>query len=56
MPDKIIQIEDLGALVRRHRVDGSLARAMTRLIDSDLIIVDLCRDRDYAEDGPAEAC
>ncbi|GGO99205.1 IS21-like element helper ATPase IstB [Wenjunlia tyrosinilytica] len=33
-------IEDLGALVRRHRVDDSLARAMTRLIRSDLIIVD----------------
>ncbi|EMF01925.1 IS21-like element helper ATPase IstB [Streptomyces mobaraensis NBRC 13819 = DSM 40847] len=33
-------VEDLGALVRRHRVDDSLARAMTRLIRSDLIIVD----------------
>jgi DNA replication protein DnaC len=33
-------IEDLGALVRRHRVDDSLARAMTRLIRSDLIVVD----------------
>ncbi|WP_327591756.1 ATP-binding protein [Streptomyces chartreusis] len=33
-------IEDLGALMRRHSVDDSLARAMTRLIRSDLIIVD----------------
>lgn len=33
-------IEDLGALVRRHRVDDSITRAMTRLIRTDLIIVD----------------
>ncbi|MEU0942324.1 IS21-like element helper ATPase IstB [Streptomyces canus] len=33
-------IEDLGVLVRRHRADDSLARAMTRLIRTDLIIVD----------------
>ena len=33
-------IEDLGALVRRHRADDSMARALTRLIRSDLIIID----------------
>ena len=33
-------IEDLGVLVRRHRADDSIARALTRLIRSDLIIVD----------------
>jgi DNA replication protein DnaC len=33
-------IEDLGTLVRRHRADDSLARAMTRLIRTDLITVD----------------
>jgi DNA replication protein DnaC len=33
-------IEDLGALVRRHRVDDSIARALARLIRSDLIIID----------------
>lgn len=33
-------IEDLGALIRRHRVDDSIARALTRLIRTDLIIVD----------------
>jgi DNA replication protein DnaC len=42
-------IEDLGALVRRHRVDDSITRALARLIRTDLIIIDLCRDRDYAE-------
>ncbi|GGO60622.1 IS21-like element helper ATPase IstB [Nonomuraea cavernae] len=33
-------IEDLGALVRRHRVDDSIARALTRITRADLIIVD----------------
>ncbi|MGH3117333.1 MAG: IS21-like element helper ATPase IstB [Streptomyces sp.] len=33
-------IEDLGALLRRHRADDSMARALTRLIRSDLIIID----------------
>ncbi|WP_280399801.1 IS21-like element helper ATPase IstB [Nocardia carnea] len=33
-------IEDLGALMRRHRVDDSITRAITRLIRTDLIIVD----------------
>ena len=33
-------IEDLGALVRRHRADDSIARAIARLIRTDLIIVD----------------
>lgn len=33
-------IEDLGALVRRHRADDSITRALTRLIRTDLIIID----------------
>ncbi|MEV3927801.1 IS21-like element helper ATPase IstB [Actinomadura coerulea] len=33
-------IEDLGALVRRHRADDSIARALTRIIRSDLTIID----------------
>jgi DNA replication protein DnaC len=33
-------IEDLGVLVRRHRADDSIARALARIIRSDLIIVD----------------
>ena len=33
-------IEDLGVLVRRHRVDDSITRAVTRLLRTDLIIVD----------------
>ncbi len=33
-------IEDLGALVRRHRVDDSVTKAIQRLTRTDLIIVD----------------
>jgi DNA replication protein DnaC len=33
-------IEDLGGMVRSHRADDSLARAIARLIRSDLIIID----------------
>jgi DNA replication protein DnaC len=33
-------IEDLGAMVRRHRADDSMTRAVTRLIRTDLIIID----------------
>ncbi|MEU3148792.1 ATP-binding protein, partial [Streptomyces sp. NPDC006999] len=33
-------IEDLGVLVRRHRADDSIARALAKIIRSDLIIVD----------------
>jgi hypothetical protein len=33
-------IEDLGALVRRHRADDSIARALARVIPIDLIIID----------------
>jgi len=42
-------IEDLGALVRRHRVDDSIAKAFTPLLRADLVIVDLCRHRDYPD-------
>jgi DNA replication protein DnaC len=33
-------IEDLGALVRKHRADDSMAKAIDRIIRTDLIIVD----------------
>lgn len=33
-------IEDLGALIRRHRVDDSVAKAVARITRTDLIIVD----------------
>jgi IstB-like ATP binding protein len=33
-------IDDLGALIRRHRVDDSVSKAITRITRTDLIIVD----------------
>jgi DNA replication protein DnaC len=42
-------IEDLGTLVRRHRVDDSIARALPPILRAELIIVDLCRHRDYPD-------
>lgn len=33
-------IEDLGALVRRHRVDDTIAKAFRPIIGADLVIVD----------------
>jgi hypothetical protein len=36
-------------LLRRHRADDSVNRAIGRLIRADLIVIDLGRHRDYAE-------
>ena len=44
-------IEDLGGLVRRHRVADSVSKAFARITRTDLVIVDLCRARDYVEYG-----
>lgn len=33
-------LEDLGQLCRRHRIDDSVAKAITRLLRTDLIVVD----------------
>jgi len=33
-------LEDLGALVRRHRVDDSVTKAVNRILGSELIVVD----------------
>ena len=42
-------LESLAAAIGRARADGSVARTVTRICRSDLIVVDLCRRRDYAE-------
>ncbi|WP_073224274.1 IS21-like element helper ATPase IstB [Streptomyces sp. NBRC 110465] len=36
----LFTIEDLGALIRRHRVDDSVSKAISRITRTDLIIVD----------------
>jgi DNA replication protein DnaC len=33
-------IEDLGGLVRRHRADDSVAKAIKRVMSADLVVVD----------------
>jgi len=42
-------LETLTALVRRHRADDTVNKAINRLIRADLIVIDLCRCRDYAD-------
>jgi DNA replication protein DnaC len=42
-------IEDLGAVVRRHRVDDTVSKAFGALASVSLVIVDLCRTCDYAD-------
>ncbi|MDX6364818.1 MAG: hypothetical protein QOC85_3839, partial [Streptomyces sp.] len=42
-------LETLSALVRRHRSDDSVGKAIARVTRSDLIVVDLGRPRDYAD-------
>jgi DNA replication protein DnaC len=42
-------LEDLGGLIRRHRADDTVNKAITKILRADLIVVDLCRHRDYAE-------
>jgi DNA replication protein DnaC len=46
-------IEDLGTLVRRHRADDSVSKEITRIMRADLVTVDLCRPRGYADLVPA---
>jgi chromosomal replication initiation ATPase DnaA len=42
-------IESVATLMRRHRADDSVSKAIGRLIRADLIVIDLCRHRDYAD-------
>ena len=42
-------LESLGVLIRRHRADDSVTRAIGRILRADLVVVDLCRPRNYAD-------
>ncbi|WP_203732578.1 ATP-binding protein [Streptomyces sp. SID12501] len=42
-------LETLSAAIEKSKVDGSTARTVARICRADLIVIDLCRDRDYAE-------
>jgi hypothetical protein len=42
-------LETLAQLLRRHRADDSVNKAIGKLIRADLVVIDLCRYRDYAD-------
>ena len=42
-------LETLTQTIGKAKVDGSVARTIARICGVDLIVVDLCRHRDYAE-------
>ena len=42
-------LETLAQLLRRHRADDSINKAISKLIRADLVVIDLCRHRDYAD-------
>jgi hypothetical protein len=42
-------LESLAKLMRRHRVVDPVSKAIGKLIRVDLIVIDLCRYRDYAD-------
>ena len=47
------RLEDLGALVRAHRTDDTVTKVVARILRAELIVVDLCRACNYAEDDSA---
>ena len=48
-------LESLESLLRGHRADGSVSKAIAKLIRADLVIVDLRRHRNYADTPCAAA-
>jgi DNA replication protein DnaC len=42
-------LEHLGALVAAHRADDTVTKAVARILRAELVVIDLCRYRDYAE-------
>ena len=42
-------LESLGAMVRRCRADDSVTKVVGRILRAELIVVDLCRSRNYAD-------
>jgi hypothetical protein len=42
-------LETLETTLARTKIDGSMAKTVARICRADLIVIDLCRDRDYAE-------
>jgi hypothetical protein len=42
-------LESLTAAIGRASVDGSVAKTIAKITRAELIVVDLCRARNYAE-------
>jgi hypothetical protein len=42
-------LEQLGVLIRAHRADDSVTKAIGRILRADLVVVDLSRARDYPD-------
>jgi DNA replication protein DnaC len=42
-------LEDLGVLLRRHRADDTVSKAIARVLRADLVVVDLSRTRCYPD-------
>jgi hypothetical protein len=40
-----------GVLIRRHRADDTVSKAISKILRAELVVVDLCLHRDYAEAG-----
>ena len=46
-------LEDLGGLIRRHRADDTVSKAISKILRAELVVVDLSRPRDYPDE---DAC
>ncbi|MEU9190939.1 hypothetical protein AB0D14_41885, partial [Streptomyces sp. NPDC048484] len=42
-------METLSTAIGKSKVDGATAGTVARIRRADLTVIDLCRDRDYAE-------
>jgi hypothetical protein len=49
MPVAWFTLEQIGVLVRAHRADDSLGKAVAKIVRAELVVIDLCRPREYAD-------
>jgi DNA replication protein DnaC len=49
MPVAWFTLEQIGVLVRAHRADDSLGKAVAKIVRAELVVIDLCRPRNYAD-------
>ena len=56
MPVTWFTLEQIGVLVRAHRADDSLGKAVAKIVRAELVVIDLCRPRNYAEVVGRRSC